>query len=177
MSKPLQIENQQFLISSKGRLIAWGLADVKNLLKNANRAKDENLTLESRMTIPEAECALTREWFDLLIDNGATKEVIVRLNSRIAHVRFHHVLMHSPKGRPYWRHVANADQIDDPELSIAYAIGHLLAVGAFKGLKRCGLEKCQNYFIGKSNKKWCSDSCGSHFRVKIMRKRNNKDQI
>lgn len=49
---------------------------------------------------------------------------------------------------------------------------NLLACGAFVGLKRCGSKECQKYFIGKSNKRWCSSACGSRFRVKKMRKKN-----
>lgn len=172
MEKPLQTEKEQFLLSSKGRLIGWGLADVKNLLKNANKAKTENLKLGSEVTIHEAECVFTREWFDLFIDKGITKEIINKLNSRISHVLYHHILMPSSKGFSYWRRVANADQIDDPELSIAYAMAHLLACGAFVGLKRCRSKECQKYFIGKSNKKWCTSTCGSRSRVKKMRKKN-----
>lgn len=172
MKKPLQTDTDQYLLTSKGRLISWGLADANNLLIKANKAKAENLNLDSELTINEAECALTREWFDLFIDKGITDDVKNKLNSRIAHVRFHHVLMRSKKGTLSWRYVANADEIDDPELGIAYCVAHLLASGAFKGLKRCGLKSCQNYFIGKSNHKWCSTGCGSHFRVKKMRKKN-----
>lgn len=174
MKKPLQMEKEQFLLSSKGRLIAWGNADVKNLLKNANKAKTENLKLGPEVTLPEAECIFTREWFDLFIDKGLSKEVIEKLNSRIAHVRYHHILMHSSKGLPYWRRVANADQIHDPELAIAYSMAHLLASGAFEGLKRCGLKDCQKYFIGRPNTKWCSKTCGSFYRVRQKRKKDKK---
>ena len=172
MKKALHIEKEQFLISSKGQLIGWGDADVKNLLKNANKAKAQNLEFGSGVPFHEAECIYTREWFDSFIDNGLTKDVIDKLNLRIAHVRYHHVLIHSPKGLPYWRRVANADQILDPELSIAYAMAHLLASGAFEGLKRCGLKDCQKYFIGRPNLKWCSKSCGSLYRVRRKRKRD-----
>lgn len=177
MKKPLQTEKEQFLLLRKGQLIGWGAADVKNLLKNANKAKAEGLKLSPEATVKEAECIFTREWFDSVIDKGNTKEVLAKLNSRIGHVRFHHVLSYSPKGLPSWRYVANADEIDHPELSIAYAIAHLLASGAFVGLKRCGFKECQKYFIGKSNKKWCSDGCGSHFRVNKLRKKKRKDEI
>ena len=172
MKKPLQPENDQFLISSKGRLIGWGHADTKNLLIKANRAKTLNLNLDSQLTLDEFECALIKEWFDSFIDIGFTKEVIANLNARISHVNYHHVLMYSSKGLPYWRNVANADQIINPEVGIAYCVSHLLASGAFQGLKRCKLKECQEYFIGKSNQKWCSSNCGSHFRVKKMRKKN-----
>lgn len=172
MKKPLQIEKEQFLLSSKGRLIGWGEADVKNLLKNANKAKAENLELDSEITLHEAECIFTREWFDSFIDKGLSKEIIDKLNSRIAHVRYHHILMHSSKGSPYWRRVANADQMQEPELWIAYSMAHLLTCGAFEGLKRCGLIECQKYFIGRPNTKWCSKNCGTNYRVRQKRKKD-----
>lgn len=173
MKKALQKKVEQFFISSKGRLISWGVADVKNLVKKANYAKAENLSLEGRITIQDAECAFARLWFDLFIDKGFTKSVIDKLNSRIAHVWHHHVLIPSSDGSlPSWRHVANADRIDDPELAIAYSVAHLLACGALDGLKRCELDECKNYFIGKTNVKWCSKSCGSLFRVRRKRKRD-----
>ncbi len=160
------------MLSSKGRLIGWGIADVKNLLKNANKAKVENLKIGPEVTLHEAECIFTREWFELFIDKGLTKEVIDKLNSRIAHVRYHHILMYSSNELPYWRRVANADQIHEPGLSTAYCMAHLLACGAFEGLRRCGLKDCQRYFIGRSNVKWCSKSCGSLYRIRQKRKRD-----
>lgn len=169
MKKPLHGPKEQFLLSSKGRLIGWGAADVKNLIKNANRAKEEKLSEKSRVTIRDAECIFALEWFDTFVEKGITKAVVEKLNSRIAHVRYHHILMHSPKGKPYWRHVANGDQIDDPELSVAYGISHLLASGALDGLKRCHVKDCQRFFIGRPNSKWCSKSCGSKFRVRKKR--------
>lgn len=173
MKKALQKKDEQFFISSKGRLISWGVADVKNLVKKANYAKAENLSFDERITIQDAECAFARQWFDLFIEKGFTKPVIDKLNSRIAHVWHHHILIASSDGSlPHWRHVANADRIDDPELAIAYSVAHLLACGALDGLKRCEMEECKNYFIGKTNVKWCSKSCGSLFRVRKKRKRD-----
>lgn len=165
------------MITSKGLLIGWGLGDVENLLKNANRANKSNLHLDQSITVQEAECIFARDWFEAFVEKGLSKEIINKLNSRISHVRYHHVLMYSAKGLPYWRRVANADQIDEPELSIAYAMAHLAACGAFVGLKRCVFSECQDFFVGRPNKKWCSDSCGSHFRVNKSRKKNNKDVI
>lgn len=162
---------------SRGQLIGWGHSDVKNILKIANKALVENLNLDSELTTHQAECALAREWLDLFINKGITKEVVARLNSRIGHIQFIHVLEPATKGLPNWRRIANGDKIDDPELSIAYGVAYLLAAGSFQGLKRCEFKECQKFFIGRPNKKWCSDSCGSHSRVKKMRKRNKKNEI
>ena len=174
MKKALHDRKQRFLVSSKGQLIGWGIDDVKNLVKNANRAKEENLKSKPLpITIREAECLLALEWFELFFEKGITEEVIKKINSRISHVRYHHVLMHSTKELPYWRRIANGDQIDDPELSIAYGIAHLLAAGAFKQLKRCKLQTCQDFFISsRPDAKWCVKSCGSVYRVRQKRKKD-----
>lgn len=172
MKKPLHSQMGQFLLTRKGQLIGWGAADVKNLIANANRARAESLKLTDRLTVRDAECFFAREWFDTLIEQGVTKETVKRLNSRISHVRYHHILMYSPQGLPYWRHIANADQIDDPELAIAYSVSQLLAIGAFENLKRCRMRSCQNFFIGRPDSKWCSPACGSKHRVTQKRKRD-----
>ena len=172
MKKTLHSQNDQFLLSSKGQLIGWGASDVKNLIANANRAKTESLNSKERITIRDAECIFAYEWLDTFVAQGVKEEVIKKLNSRIAHVRYHHVLMHSARGMPYWRHVANADQIDDPELAVAYGVAHLLAIGSFVNLKRCRMRSCQNFFIGRPDSKWCSKSCGSKYRVSQKRKRD-----
>ena len=172
MKKPLQDRKEQFLLTSKGQLIGWGMADVKNLIKNANRAKNENLKSKQHITIADAECIFTSEWFEAFLEKGISEEVVKQLNSRIAHVRYHHVLMHSPKGPPYWRRIANGDEIDDPELSIAYCVAHLLVIGVLEGLKRCRMQTCQKFFIGRPNAKWCSKTCGSKHRVTKKRKRD-----
>ena len=174
MKTPLQHQKEQFLLSSKGRLIGWGIADVKNLIKNANRAKNENLKSKQHMTITDAECIFAYEWLETFLEKGITEEVVKKLNSRIAHVLYHHVLMHSPRGLPYWRRVANGDQIGDPELSVAYGVAHLLAIGAFEGLKRCRMQTCQRFFISRPDAKWCSKACGSKHRVTQKRKRDRQ---
>lgn len=178
MKKPLQAEKEQFfLLPANGPIFSWGFADVKNVLRNANKAKTNKWEFNSRLTAHEAECVYTREWFDLFIDKGLTKDVIEELNKPISHVRYHHLLIYSAKGLPYWRRIANGKEVYDPQLSVAYVISHLLAAGAFIGLKRCKRKECQKYFVGKSNKKWCSDKCGSYYRVNKMRKKNKKDEI
>lgn len=178
MKKPLQSEEEQFvLLPARGSIFSWGVTDVKNVLRDANKAKSKNWSLNSMLTLHEAKCVYTREWFDLFIDKGITKDVIEELNKPISHIRYHHFLIYSAKGIPRWQHIANGKEVYDPQLAVAYVISHLLAAGAFIGLKRCNLKDCQKYFVGKSNKKWCSDKCGSHYRVKKMRKKNNKDQV
>ncbi len=174
MKKPLQDKNQEFYISSKGRLIRWGKNDVKNLLNSANNAIKKDLASKKELTLKEAECLLTKEWFDQISEKGINKKLIDKINSRIAHVNYRHVLIKSSNEETYWRYIANGDQIDDPELSIAYGVAHLLENGSLKGLKKCKYEECKCFFIGKTNQKWCSEKCGTSFRVKKMRRKNKR---
>lgn len=85
------------------------------------------------------------------------------------------MLIESDSGIPLWRHVANADKIDHPELSIAYAVAQLLVAGLLEGLRRCQPETCRNLFIGRPDAKWCSKNCGSKYRVTKKRKKEIVD--
>ncbi|WP_083885943.1 CGNR zinc finger domain-containing protein [Halobacteriovorax marinus] len=48
----------------------------------------------------------------------------------------------------------------------------MTSLGWLDGLKRCQSPECKKFFIGRSNVKWCSKTCGSRSRVKKMRKKN-----
>jgi hypothetical protein len=171
VKKPLHGVKEEILVLSKGDLIGWGTADVKNLIAMANRAVNENLMAHESLPGPQFECLLAQRWFDTLIDKGVTLDVLKELNGRIGKVQYIHVLKSSPNGLPYWRRIANADQIHHPEISIAYGVAQLLAIGALEGLKRCEMHTCRKFFIGRPNTKWCSQSCGSLHRVRQKRKR------
>lgn len=173
MEKALHEEKSPFLISKQGQLIGWGADDVKNLIKAANAAVINEETKSRKLTYNEYFNIIIHDWFEIFVNDGITEKVIKHLNARISHIRYHHVLMHSKNGLPYWRYVANSDSImTDPELQSAYGITHLLAIGALRNLKRCEMKDCNEFFIGAPNKKWCSKKCGSLFRVRQKRKKD-----
>ena len=124
------------------------------------------------MTLPEAECLFAYEWLELFVEKGITREVVRQLNSRIGHVHFIHVLTPPSDGLPTWRRIAKGDDIHDPEISVAYGVSNLLAIGAFEGLKRCKMQSCEKFFIGRPDAKWCSTACGSKHRVYKKRKKD-----
>ena len=172
MKKTLQGQKERFLIWRKGDLISWGIEDVKILIQNANRAEEEGLRSEELLNTPDMEAALTYDWLELIAEKGITNDVVKRLNSRIGHVRFLHVLEPSVDGRPTWRRIAKGDEIDHPEIAVAYGVANLVSVGALELLKRCQLKACWRFFIGRPHAKWCSKSCGSKHRVTQKRKRD-----
>lgn len=173
MKKALHNEKEPFLLHKKGELIGWGINDVKNLIEAANAAVINEETKSRKLTYDEHFKIIIHDWFEIFVNEGITEKVIKHLNARIQHVRFHHVLKYSEYGFPYWRYIADSHSVmSDPELQSAYGITHLLAIGALKDLKRCGQMDCQKFFIGRSNVRWCSKSCGSLYRVRLKRKRD-----
>ena len=173
MEKALHDGKEPFLLYRKGELIGWGANDVKNLIDAANAAVVNEETKRRKLTYDEYFKIIIHDWFEIFVNEGITEKVIKHLNARIQHVRFHHVLKYSENGLPYWRHIADSNSMmSDPELQSAYGITHLLATGALKNLKCCRSKNCQKFFIGRSNVKWCSKSCGSLYRVRQKRKRD-----
>ena len=49
--------------------------------------------------------------------------------------------------------------------------------GLIDKLKTCQLEGCNNYFIGGPHAKWCSENCGSKYRVRKKRKKDRQRQM
>lgn len=68
--------------------------------------------------------------------------------------------------------VAHIPHKPHPAMFVAYMFSNMTSRGWLEGLKRCASTDCQQFFIGRSNVKWCSKSCGSRSRVKKMRKKN-----
>lgn len=162
---------EQNLILQNGQLIGWGKADLKNILKSANEAVvSEEIRL--RGTYKQVADMVAYEWLERLVKEGISKQLINDLNKPISHIEYRRALMLSKDGDIFWRQVAiENDDLRHPQLKAIYMISHLLAIGALENLKRCKLNDCQKFFIGRSNKSWCSKSCGSVFRVRKQRKR------
>lgn len=165
-------QHEPILLFQEGQLIGWGTNDVKNLLKSANEAVINEETKNSEnLSWKELSDIIVYEWFEKFVETGVTVEVVKDLNKRISHIQYRRALMHSKKGVPCWREVADADSLGHPDLKAAYVISHLLVIGALEGLKRCKLKDCRKFFIGPSNRTWCSKSCGSLYRVRQKRKK------
>lgn len=162
---------EQNLILQNGQLIGWGKADLKNILKSANEAVvSEEIRL--RGTYKQVADMVAYEWLERLVKEGISKQLINDLNKPISHIEYRRALMLSKDGDIFWRQVAiENDDLRHPQLKAIYMISHLLAIGALENLKRCKLKDCQKFFIGRSNKSWCSKSCGSVFRVRKQRKK------
>lgn len=172
MKKALQEQN--LILFKNGELVNWGTADVKNVLKSANEAVVSE-EIRSRGTYKQVADMVAYEWLARIAKEGISKQIVADLNKPISHIEYRRALMLSEVGHPYWRQVAiENDDLRHPQLKAIYMISHLLTMGALENLKRCQMKNCEKFFIGAPNKKWCSKSCGSHFRVLQKRKRDKQ---
>lgn len=167
-------QQEPILVYQDGQVIGWGINDVKNLIKSANDAViNDEVKQRQNLTWKELSDIIAYEWLEKFVESGVTEEIIKDLNKRISWVEYKRALMHSKNGHPYWREVADARSLSHPDLKVTYIVSHLLAIGALEGLKRCKLNDCGKFFIGPVNRKWCSKSCGSLYRVRLQRKKQS----
>lgn len=66
---------------------------------------------------------------------------------------------------------------EDREAQIALEIVSLLGEKRLDGLKRCSLTECRKYYVGGPRAKWCSENCGSKYRVRKKRKLDRERQM
>lgn len=127
-----------------------------------------------RISEEESFCLAVNDWMCAYVNQGeATEEMVEELNSFISAIRYRHVLMPSKTGTPYWEYIADLNRHLDPAEAAAFGFSQMLAIGSLIRVKRCQMQDCGNYFLGRSNAKWCSKSCGSLFRVQKKRKRDS----
>ena len=126
------------------------------------------------ITDEESFCVCVNDWVCKYVNNecSATDEMIDELNVFMSKVRYRHMLMPSKTGSPYWEYIADLDRHFDPSESAAFGFSQMLTIGALAKVKRCENDDCGHYFLGRSNAKWCTKTCGNNFRSKEKRKRD-----
>src|SRR5690606_32059637 len=101
--------------------------------------------------------------------NGVSEALIELLNNNIKSIRNQCLVERKGKGL-VTVHVGHLPFNPPQELFGAYMFSNIASLDGFEGLKRCQSADCQKFFIGRTNVKWCSKTCGSRCRVKKMRK-------
>lgn len=128
-----------------------------------------------RISEEEGFCLAVNDWMCEYVDEGrATDEVIEDLNGFTSRIKYRHILMPSKTGAPYWEYIADLNRHLDPAEAAAFGFSQMLAIGALINVKRCQMPDCGHYFLGRSNAKWCSTTCGSLYRVQKKRKRDQQ---
>jgi hypothetical protein len=156
-----------------GKVQSWDTGITKDLIDMVNQVLREGSGASpAYVQGGYVFCAAIHDWMEKLVTEGVTREMIANLNTELEEVRFQHVLSQGPSGKTKWKYIGDFQGGLDPDAAAAYGFSHLLQAGALDGLKRCQLEDCENFFIGRPNAKWCSARCGSLHRVRAKRKRD-----
>jgi hypothetical protein len=118
-------------------------------------------------------CILVKKWMCSLVNNkGVTERLTFDLNYIMEEIRYIQRLMPTSAGSVRWLPITDMDRGLTVVESAGFAFSQQLAIGTLEDLRRCQSSKCQKFFIGRPNAKWCSKSCGSYSRVQKKRKRD-----
>lgn len=108
---------------------------------------------------------------DEFLKHGPSAKLLNTLNRNICVVGHQcHVMPTNKKINAMF--VAHIPHNPPPTVFAAYIFSNMTSLGWLDGLKRCRNPECQQFFIGRSNVKWCTKSCGSLYRVRQKRKRD-----
>lgn len=138
-----------------------------------------NCYIEEGETGPASKIALSKSFLNLMSEyekNGPSNALIDVLTKFLEPVR-HQCILGRRNGKLVTVYVAHLAHKPDPGVLACYLFSSMTSLGWLDGLKRCKSLDCKKFFIGKSNRSWCSSTCGSRARVKKMRKKNNKYEV
>lgn len=188
MKKALHDKKDTFLSFRDGKIKVWDSKDVYAFLDAANDGlelvKEANKTLHYKgpIVIPtwgkthytevDGFCVEANDLIATYLDDGATEDFINEINEKLSEIRYQHMLMPSKDKTPDSVYLADFNKSHNVAVIATQWFANLLAIGGLNGLKRCQMPDCERYFIGRSNAKWCSKTCGSRYRVRRKRKRD-----
>lgn len=157
-----------FYINTGKELKPYSRRESSTLIEAANIHIDRTRGNDSTNTIPALE-AFIYDCMDKYHRNGVTDHLLNKLNDILKNVKIQ-CLVENVENSLKAVHVAFMPHNPPPLIFGAYMFSHVTSLGGFDGLKRCYNKTCTKFFIGRSNAKWCSNSCGSKHRVTKMRK-------
>ncbi|MFJ1267854.1 CGNR zinc finger domain-containing protein [Legionella lytica] len=165
MEKTLQ---EYFCINTGEELKLYSVKESSFLVEAANFHIDRGNGIDALNTLPELD-AIIYECMDEYFKNGLTDNLLNNLNEILINVRIQ-CLVENRENKLSAIHVAYIPKNPSPVVFGAYMFSNVTSLGGLEGLKRCYNKSCLKFFIGRSNAKWCSSSCGSKCRVSKMRK-------
>lgn len=187
MKKALHEGEGLYVSMRAGKLLALGKEGADFLLETANKTLGyEYLQRKGTVVLKKDDGSLggyiplevqfgmaVRDWLARILDEGVSENMMDEINQELGDIRFIHMLMLTKNGTPYWQHISDLDaSLAAPHIIAAYNIANQIVIGGFEKLKRCQLRACNRFFLGPRNAKWCSEACGSLYRVRQKRKRD-----
>lgn len=160
-----------FCINTGEGLEFYGAKESSFLVEAANFHIERINGKDCPNTLPQLD-AFIYECMEEYYKNGLTDNLLTKLNEILWNVRIQ-CLVENRENKLSAIHVAYMPKNPSPLVFGAYMFSHVTSLGGLEGLKRCYNNSCLRFFIGRANAKWCSNSCGSKYRVNKMRKNKN----
>ncbi|AGH54201.1 TPA: CGNR zinc finger domain-containing protein [Legionella pneumophila] len=157
-----------FYINTGKELKLYSSNEASTLIEAANIHLDSKNGINSKSTIPALE-AFIYECMEEYYDNGVSDNLLIKLNEILVNVNIQ-CLFENIENRLVAVHVAYMPYNPPPLAFGAYMFSNVTSLCGLEGLKRCKSNDCLKFFIGRRNAKWCSNSCGSKYRVNKLRK-------
>jgi hypothetical protein len=175
MKKPLCNDEEIFFSLIEGKISALSADQASGIIKMANQSlkrgsSGQILVLDESLVFED--CVLW--WLERLAKNEPIGELTDDLNERIRGIPFIHLINPDESGEPRWEHIAVLGPATPTATKAAHAVSLFLASGGLKKLRRCQADECQQFFLGPSNRKWCSENCGSRMRGRRLRERRRR---
>ncbi|MBS0287887.1 MAG: CGNR zinc finger domain-containing protein [Proteobacteria bacterium] len=163
-----------FYISQDGDIKLYSKKDAPFLIEAANFHIDRRngRPIDCPFTVPDLD-AFIYNCMDEYFLNGVSDNLLNLLNENQQSVRYQ-CLVEKSKNNLFAVYVAHLTFNPPPIVFAACMFSNIASLGGLEGLKRCQSPKCQKFFIGRSNVKWCSKACGSKYRVKKMRSKKGR---
>lgn len=186
MKKPLQGPNKGCFSWKNGKLTRWSSNGLEMILKAANDATKFEVDPATGYTVFTGEaihvahdpkdselCKTLEAWMSQLTSKKDRTQIINEINQLTGRIRYLHVLDIDQENHAFWHYqITDMSRIPTPSETAALMFSEQLVMGNLEDLKRCAQSECKKFFIGRKNKKWCSDACGSKSRVRTKRKRD-----
>ncbi|MDP3269873.1 MAG: CGNR zinc finger domain-containing protein [Legionella sp.] len=157
-----------FYINTGNEIKCYSGKDASFLIEAANFYIDKKKGKDIQHVIPELD-AIVYECMEEFYKNGITDGLLNKLNDIIRDVKIQ-CLIENIENKLSAVHIAYIPKKTSSIIFGAYMFSHITSFSGLDGLNRCHNKDCLKFFLGRSNTKWCSNSCGSKFRVNKMRK-------
>jgi len=144
---------------------AWANQDPKGVARGLVAAANQGDPLALR-------------WVRRLVKHRVTDSLLADVDRIVRGELWSAFLILEPSSRKFeWRLRPRRDSLQDREKMFGWMVAWLVTVDAIDGLKRCALKDCRKYFVGGPRAKWCSENCGSKYRIRKKRKLDRERQM
>ena len=172
MKKALHGQEETYLYEIQGKPRVWDHTG-----KQIVDAINESLAKPLIEGPQDATCHELSDWLNRYLEEGVTDSLLDDLNNLLADISYRKFvlpldLLPSDTGYPRSVYMSLHSLAPSHTRLAADEFSRILSSGLLAKLKKCQLDGCEKFFLGRPQAKWCSKSCGSKYRVAKKRKRD-----